>query len=304
MKNLINYFYHIYPDKIYVKNEVYYFYIEDYKYYFVLFSRPIDELTILVEITNTLYNQNIKSHTFIKNINSSFYVSYNGNNYVLLRVNHDENEEIDLFDIIKFNRSLISEDNLLHRNDWENRWTSQVDKFEEQIIEYNKEFPLLTNSFDYYIGLAENAISYIKTVEKEEDNKLYLSHKRIYMPMMYGMLYNPLNFMFDNKIRDVAEYIKVKFFDKSFEFEELENYLNENQRTLSLNDIKLLFSRLLYPTYYFDLFEQIINGSEPEEKIKKITEMSEDYEYFLFDTFNYFKTKYKLDPIDWIVNKY
>ncbi len=304
MKNLINYFYRIYPDKIYMKNEVCYFYIDEYKFYFVPFERTISDLNILVELTNSLYEKNIKTHTFIKNINSSFYVTYNMKNYILLRVNYDETEEIDLVDIVKFNTATTSDNNNLYKNDWQYRWSIQIDRFEHQITEYNKEFPLLTQSFDYYIGLAENAISYVKTAEREDDIKLYLSHKRIYVPVNYGMFYNPLNFMFDNKIRDVAEYIKIKFFDKSFDFEELEYYVNKNEFILTVNDIKLLYARLLYPTYYFDSFEQIINGDKSEEEIKEITEMSEEYEYFLFDVFNYLKTKYKLEPIDWIVNKY
>lgn len=299
MKNLLNHFYHVYPDKVFKVKNVYYFYIDDIKYYFVEFNRNIEEINTLVELTNTLFNKNIKVHTFIKTIDDTFFVKYMNDIYVLLRVNCDETEEIDIYDIVKFNNLIAVDTDILFKNDWSVRWSTQVDKFEDQVLEYNNEYSIMIGCFDYYIGLAENAISYLKTVDME-DRVNYLSHKRIKMPLNYGMLYNPLNFMFDSKIRDIAEYIKLKFFNSEFDFDEMVKFIDEG--AFDINDIKLLYARLLYPTYYFDFFEKVINDDANEERFNRVIELSSNYEEFLKEFYNWIKLKYPLQPVDWIVN--
>ena len=305
MKNLINHFYHIYPDKIYKKHDIYYFYINDSKFYFLEFNRDLTDLPVLVELTNVLYEKGIKVHTFIKNIKEEFYASFDRKNYILLRTNIEENIEVDLIDIVKFNNLLASDSNLLYKNEWKTRWMNQVDKFEAQVMEYNDEYPIMRSCFDYYIGLAENAISYLKNIEleTEEDKKLYLCHKRISSPITYGTLYNPLNFMFDNKTRDLAEYVKTKFFNGIFNEEEIEKILIRNNYAFSVNDASLFYARLLYPTYYFDFFEKVINGEILEEKFEKFINLSQNFESLLLELYVFLKSRYNIEPIDWLVNK-
>ena len=55
MKNLLEYYYNIFPDKIYESNNVCYFFINDIKYYFVIFRRNVDDLSELVLLSNNLY---------------------------------------------------------------------------------------------------------------------------------------------------------------------------------------------------------------------------------------------------------
>lgn len=307
MKNVINYFYSIYPDKLYENNSVFYFYIGDYKYYFLPFTRNILELESLVEISNQLYNKGIMIHTFIKNNQNNYYVNYNDKIFVMLRVNSDERETLNIHDLLFFNNLIINDKSTnLYTEDWINLWSLKVDTYEKQMLEYNKEYPLLTDSFNYYIGLAENAISYAKnaflTNTDDEKEKLYLSHRRINLPLTYGNIYNPLSLIFDYEIRDLSEYIKSKFFKNEFDWDELEEIFPK----LHLNNLKinLLYSRLLYPTYYFDLFERIIYGDEKEDEIIKITRKSEEYEEFLYDFYIYLKKYTFLPEINWIIEKY
>ncbi len=301
MKNLLEYYYNIYPDKIYVDGRVTYFFIDDIKYYLVPFNRSIDDLNSLVEITNRLYLKGIKVHTFIKTKDNDFYVNNNDTKYILLRVNTDENEELDIYEIIKFNNLGVINDSKLTNGSWITRWENTVDAFEKQVTELNKEYPELLNVFDYYVGLAENAISYINNISFD-NTKLYLSHKRIKTPLITGMLYNPLGFIFDYKVRDLAEYIKESFFYSELNEEGILEFLDENIKNYNLNDIKLLYGRLLYPTYYFDLFEGILNKEKEERELKKIVSLSKHYEFFLKELYFNLKIKYNIEPIDWIVN--
>lgn len=301
MKNLLEYYYNIYPDKMYERNNYYYFFIEDIKYYLVPFDRSIDELNNLVELTNKLYLKNIKVHTFIKNKDNEFYVKNNNEKYVLLRVNANEKEEIDIYDILRFNNIDVINNNL-NIDFPSKRWAKTVDAFEKEITELNKEYPELLEVFDYYIGLAENAISYVENINRKEDTKLFLSHKRIKLPLNYGMLYNPLSFIYDYKVRDLSEYIKESFFYSNLDEEEIMNIIDQNLGYYDLEDIKLLYGRLLYPSYYFDLFESVLNKRKEESEVKKIVSLSEQYEKFLKDIYDSLKIKYNLEQVEWIVN--
>ena len=300
MKNLIEYYYNIFPDKIYVKNEVYYFFAFDIKYYFVEFNRDINELNLLVELTNKLYFKNIMVDTFVMNKDGNFYINHEGKNYVLLRVNTSENEEIDIYDVIKFNNIEVSNDNKLNVGSWVKRWENTVDTFERPVTEFNKEFPDLLSVFDYYVGLAENAISYIKNSEEENDKTFYLSHRRIKLPLTYGMIYNPISFVFDYKVRDLAEYIKELFFYSNFDEEEIMNIIDNVKKDYSQEDIKLLYGRLLFPTYYFDLFEKVLNKEKEEKELKRIINLSESYECFLKELYLSLKVTNNIEAIDWI----
>lgn len=307
MKNVINYFYNLYPDKIYENKDIYYFYIDDIKFYFLRFERPLNELNSLVETSNELYNKGIMVHTFTVTTQNNFSVLHNESNYVLIRINSDEREDLDLQDLISFN-NLITGDktNTLYTEDWVDLWSFKIDTFEQQMIEFNKEYPILRNTFNYYIGLAENAISYAKNAflsfPNDEKDKLYLSHRRINLPLNFGSLYNPLSFILDYEIRDFSEYIKAKFFKNEFDWDEIEEIFPK----LNLNNLKihLLYARLLYPSYYFDIFEKIIFGEIKEDEITKITRLSESYEEFLYEFYKFLKKYTFLPEIGWIVEKY
>ena len=300
MKNILEYYYNIFPDTVYEKNNAYYFFINDIKYYFVPFNRNINELDDLVKLTNYLYFKEIKVHTFISTKDGKFYIEQDKVNYVLLRVNTIENEEIDIYDIIKFNNIDVSYEDKSDYS-WVKRWEQTVDTFEKEVTELNNDYPLLTSYFNYYVGLAENAISYVKNINIE-DKKLYLSHRRIKLPLNYGMLCNPLSFIFDYKVRDISEYIKELFFYSKFDEDEIFKIIENESKHYSLNDIKLLYGRLLFPTYYFDLFESVLNKEREEKELNNIINLSKHYELFLKELYYVLKSKYNIEPIEWIVN--
>lgn len=300
MKNIIEHFYNINIDKICLNENVYYFYYKNFKYYFIEFTRSIEDLNSLVEISNNLYNNKILVHTFISNINNEFLTNYDNKYYTLLRVNRLENEEVDLKDIINLNFSIISNSKkYLYKNDWYEKWCTNVDNFERQVIEYNKEYPKLQEVFNYYIGLAETAISYLKN-HIGEDKYLVLSHYRLKYPVKYGDIYNPINFIFDIKTRDIAEYMKINFFFGKYDSFEAIKFIKSYN--LKIPDLYSLVARLLYPTYYFDIFIDIINGKNEMLKLNKIIKLSREYELFLRDILNYLTQNYNIEPIEWLKN--
>ena len=85
--------------------------------------------------------------------------------------------------------------------------------------------------------------------------KVTLCHKRLKFPNLKKDYYNPLLFLFDLEIRDIAEYIKSSFFKSEKDaWIELKSFLN--LRKLSIYGYQMFFARLLYPSYYFDEYEK------------------------------------------------
>ena len=163
---------------------------------------------------------------------------------------------------------------------------------------------MILNSFSYYIGLAENAISYINRANELYKNDLYkvtLSHRRIFYPNTKLNYFNPISFIFDLDVRDVAEYIKVMFFKNEDALLELITYLKITK--LSNYSYHMLYARLLYPSYYFDIYENIMNNNELEENLLPIIKKVEEYELFLKNSYLEISKYTEIDKIEWIIKK-
>ena len=86
--------------------------------------------------------------------------------------------------------------------------------FEYQVRELGLDKKVIQESFSYYLGLAENAISYVNNTTLKYNSfnsKVTLSHRRIFYPNFKINFLNPLSFIFDLEVRDIAEYLKAMF---------------------------------------------------------------------------------------------
>lgn len=305
MKSDIEYFYNIKLDSFNQIRDYYAFELNLDKYYFCPFKRPLEDFEDLLKVSNELENKNILCHKFMLNKDKKYITTINNQNYILLRIRINEAEEIDLFEIEKIQNNLIlnSEKSKLYRNNWGKLWSEKIDYFEYQITQLGKEKELILNTFSYYIGLAENAISYVNnTVENYTPSyKLTLSHKRIYYPNYALNYYNPLSFIFDLRIRDIAEYVKSAFFNNINIINDLEAYFKK--ANLSNYEYRLLYARLLYPSYYFDLYEEVMNHQKSEQEILKIINLVDEYELFLKNVYLLISKYSPIDSIEWIMKK-
>lgn len=298
MKETIKFYYDTYIKELYEINNGYYFYLNNYKYYFIEFNRDIREIDILFKLSNELYNKNILVDTFILNKDNKVLTNIQNKNYVLLRVNSIENDKYNLKDIIKFNNLYTSNTKI---EPWSTLWINKIDAFEEKISELNNDYPIIQSSFEYYIGLAENAISYVNDTFIEENNfKINLNHKRI-KDAYQGYVNNPLTFTFDYRVRDIAEYIKYNYFNNTINYDEIEEVILNSD--LNKGELRLLVGRLLYPSYYLDTIKDIFIYEKNEEELNKYINKINDYELFLQDIYITIKRKYEIPPIEWLVNK-
>ena len=285
MKDLIEYYYNLVIDKLFIEDDKYHFILNNHDFYFVYFSRTKEDLEDILYVSNELKQKGINVHNIKLNINNSYLTKVDGIDYVLLEV-FNKDEIIDIFSMNKYNKklSLNGIKSNLYRNNWAYLWSVKVDYIESQLneIQYDK---IIDNSIDYYIGLSENAIYYVNNVNSKYSmsslDKIVLSRKRIISPNYSLNYFNPLSFIFDLEVRDITEYIKSTFFNNSY---------------------NMLFARLLFPSYYFDIYEKVVNKDVSSEKLLKIINKANEYEIFLKKAYVLISTYAPLENIEWLKN--
>ncbi len=305
MKEIIESFYNIYIDSYKEINNNIFIKYDGYYYFFCFFNRGYKELKELINITNELKHKGLHTNSFILNKYKNYITYVNDLPYIMVKITDNYNEEYDLIKMIyEKDNYIINNNSNINRSNWEELWSRKVDYFEYQIKELGKDKTIIIDSFSYYIGLCENAISYVNNANKlfkYESCKLYLSHKRLKYPN-YSIDYNnPLNYIIDLEVRDIAEYIKDEFFCGSDAFLDLKTYLKI--RKLSSYEYYMLFARLLYPSYYFDRYEQIMNNNESEESLLSIIDKVNLYEEFLNKAYYEIKKYSNIEEINWIIKE-
>lgn len=298
MKNAINYYYNLYPINIYQNDRLYKFTVETIDYYLVPYTNDLKQLHINYELSKTLQQYNIYCHQIIENIKKELATNINGKQYVLLKTASYIDEKVNFNNLMYYPlvTTALHLVNINHPKSWRDLWMDKVDYFEYQVSNFKKKFPLIRETSSYYIGLAENGIQLL--LETTNPHDYCIAHHRIKYYYTLFDLYNPLEFIIDSKIRDIAEYCKDQFFYKEISIDEVIYYINNN--LLDRNEATLFFSRLLYPSYYFDLCDDIIYNNINENSLLNITVKSSKYEQFLANILRYLHDHYQITEIEWL----
>lgn len=299
MKNLLLYNYNIDIKELNIFNDnIASFYIDYNKYYLINFHRVEKDIEF---IYNSLSNRINQYHSIIKNKDGNIFTKDGEKKYILLKINGPENNEIDINDIIQSQISLDKKINSdLKRNNWGELWSEKVDYLEYQVSELSKNHPTVIKSFSYYVGLAENAIEYYNMLDVKYAPLVY-AQRRIIYPNISKNYYNPLNLIVDYRVRDIAEYIKTQFFNGLDASNELKLLIDKN--LLSQLEYNLLYSRLLYPSYYFDDINKILEQNETDDILIKYIDRVNEYEEYLKKIYYLLSQKCQMIKIWWIVDK-
>ncbi len=306
MKNILAYYYGMHPDEVSHQNEKYFFDYFDSRYVFEPFKRPLSDVDCLYKINRQMINRNILVHEIILNKENKIITYVNNVAYILLEIYVNKNARITLAEVCHINNNSISIecDKILDRFDWVTLWETKNDYFESQINEIGKKYPNLCGYANYYIGLAENAISYVREAIKLPDPAPQsVCHKRINSNATLFELYHPVNYVFDYRVRDIAEYIKSAFFNGENAYLLVEEYFQNNY--LSYKEILLFYGRLLYPSYFFDLYDDIVNNDLQESLVENVVTRTDEYEEFLFNVYVYLSKIYNryIPAVDWIIKR-
>lgn len=297
MKNTIMYFYDLDPNDIHQTGKTYRFVVDGLTYLFLPIQRSLKEIEELEEIRKVLAYSSIRLHEIVLNKQQKRVTSFQNENYVLLKLIDDWKQPIGFIDILYFRDLNVQVDSYqsLLRNNWHKLWSNKIDYFAYQVNQFGKKHPIIRESFSYFCGLAENAIQYTMMISKEAP--LGLSHHRIKENMRKLDLYNPLNIVVDYKVRDLAEYFKDQFFHHYLPFEEIEYVLNY---VLKEEEYIPFYTRMLFPSFYFDIYEEILSHQEEEKELLCIIHKTEQYEELLKQIYTHISKKVRFLKPDWL----
>lgn len=294
MKNIIEYYYNLRIDELHNKDDNYYFNINNNNFIFKPYTGNIERSYDIYKL-NTIMSNKFNIDNIILNKYNNPLTKINDNFYILTSNKKEKKLTLPLISNMALNNINIES---LERNKWEVLWENKVDYYEMQLGENEKKYPLIRESFDYFVGLAENAISYLVNTKLElkptiNDQKV-VSHNNIEIS-----LNEPSNLILDHKARDVAEYIKYSFFNNNQNiFNELNEYFYHNY--YSPYGIRVLFSRILYPSFYFNTYDKIISGKVEEKELNKIISKINNYEIYLYNIYLYLRKYYNIPSVDWL----
>ena len=304
MKEMIEYNYNVRIDDI-CEGDCSIFFESNLKLYLLVkYKRNLKDLEDIVKISCELKQKNITSYDIILNKDNKIIALIDNENYILLLLNNTYKEYLDIIDIIKYNDKTKIYNHSEYKNNWDILWSEKNDYFEYQMQEIGCMKKIIKQSMNYFLSLAENAISLVKKINKNSNygkgENIVLSHRRIFYPNYELNYFNPISYIIDLEVRDVAEYIKAAFYKKENAILELETYLKSVK--LSNYMYQMLYARLLYPTNYFDLYEKVINYEESEEILINIISRVRDYELFLKDCYILITKYCNIENIEWLNN--
>lgn len=281
MENILNYYYQL--NIIDIKKKDYYYLLTTDEYEQYIFNEIIDS-NELKENLDYLNNTNVLYDLLILTKEGNITINYNDKEYALFKVRNNEN-----LNILSFS-NLITTGKLK----WGTLWSNRVDYYLEQIAEVVEQKEI-KYAMDYYISLAEIAISYFNTLSEiynENTLTFALSHHIVTSPVDKYMFYNPSNMCFDLSVRDIAEYIKESFFNDILTNYEILSLIDKINLNESLANYLLV--RLIYPSYIFKLYDIFIETKELNKKFYEYMKKSREYETLLSTIYNKLKLKYSI----------
>lgn len=278
MKNAIRYYYHLEVSNINYQSHRYQF----DSYSLVEIERPVD-----FNLYQYLVDNHYPIYSIIRNKNGEYITNIDGKEYLLLYTNYSTQVSFQLLE--NFQIPIYQQDIM----PWHELWMQKVDFYEKHVQTVNSS--KIKESFFYYVGMAENAISFYQLIKKEFP--LYISHGRMNNDFDF---WNPTNFVVDYKARDIAGYVKKLFFEDNLEIYDL--YLYFYKTNFQGQDYLLFYARMLYPSFYFDCYDKIVKG-ESDNCLDIYLAKVEAYELLLKEFYYYFSRFVFLPKIDWIVEK-
>lgn len=302
MKNALLFYYDIdiSNDKINMIDNNYYFTFQNSNFIVSKYERSLEEAKELYNLSEEMISNNIPIYKIILTQTGNILFDFENNHYLLMIIPKVKNRIITYNDIINFNYVPIAKKyRLLDKSSWNTFWSNKIDYIEYQFNQIEKKYCIIKKSINFYIGIWENAISYFNTNIVNDSEQKCVCHKRLNSKTDILSFLNPLNLVIDYKERDISEYIKYYVMTERYTKENIYSFLKVIP-TKKSNIIKFI-SRTLFPSYYFDIYEEIILDIIDENKIIDVIKNKKNYLFLLKIVFSYFE-KDSIPQIDWINN--
>lgn len=294
MNNAILFFYNINIQEIKKITNNYYFTYLNNNYGIYLYNRDPKEQEELFNLNSELLMQGLVGYEIILTKDKQIIFIHENKPYILMKLPNIKNKIITYEDIINFKLSIDTKKyKIIDKSNWSTNWSNKIDFINYQFSQVQNKYPIIENSIDYFIGIWENAISYANNnpIIKEKT----LAHKRVTTKTDLLEFLNPLNFIIDYQERDVGEYIKSYIMTKNYS----NDIIYQKIKNLPKNSIILIITRILFPSYYFDIYEDIILKNKKEEELKDIINKRNNITKLLNYIFDKY-SNYNIPYIEWI----
>ena len=290
MKNVIYTNYNILVNEINRDNNNYFFYYDNNLY---VFYEVLNDISVIETIYEFILKNNVECFKIIINRDNSIITSVDNKKYALLNLKGILKYEIK-FDEFKF----YPIDKEAHN--WGKLWSDRLDYYEIQLRELGINYQTVLNSYGMFSGLAENAILYFNmTMNKFNDTEVIgIVHNRMKYPCYLIDYNNPLNFVIDYNIRDIAEYIKAYMISHDYALENV--FILLDRLNINSKMFNLLYSRLMYPTFYFDVYDKIILDDGKDSDIIESVNVVDRYLEMLNQIYLRYKDKYNMFNVEWL----
>ena len=157
----------------------------------------------------------------------------------------------DIYKLYDFNFKYVKREDF----NWILLWKNKIDQVEYFVISNYKKLDIYTLAIiNYYICLAELAVNFFNNNVNYEYITLTLCHKRIRSNYDLYEYYSVTDLILDHFTRDIGEYVKNDIYnDRRID---VSSY--KLVKELNFNDINMVIARVLFPSYFFDLFDDFI----------------------------------------------
>ena len=273
-------------DEYFYKNN-YIFYKNKNNYYFLSEVKNKKNLYKLY-----YYFINGYFYKIIFNKKGKFISTYQNKDYILLKY---IKYNFKLEDLIYKNKLALSNKKKLLT--WRNIWIDRSNYIEEKYQKIINKYNIIDESIDYFYGLLEAAIYLLRDYQKYYDY-LYLQHIFI----NYFDYYNPCNIKLDVKERDFSNYLKYLFFSNKYKDIYIDKIIIKNLDNYNFN---LILARLIYPDYYFNLLDELIDNNyifnnNIFDEIKNIILLVDDYELYISNIYRVLLENKVIKKVDFI----
>ena len=134
MKNTINYYYNLNPNKINQIFDYYYFYVDNELYYFNVYTKDVKDIEAIYRFNQELIGLNVLVNEIINNRTGTILTYVNQVPYLLSKINVNINKPIVLGEISYLSSLMVSYPKELMRDNWVNLWINKID-----YLEYHQE---------------------------------------------------------------------------------------------------------------------------------------------------------------------
>lgn len=280
------------------------FIFKDYTFLLSKTTEDENSLNKLNELINSLYNVFDGNVVYIvKNKYNKYISSSEGNNNICMLTYKDE-KNIDINYFVKMHMSFFNTFNYyVNLDDIIILWDQRLEYIQNQCLVAlnfdNDAHMVLYEYSQFAIGLAINALQYLSDMKIDFNKKHYLTtltHRRI-KKMDKFELFNPFNLIVDHSSRDLAELYKNNLIDFDTLFLICQSY------SYNVDEYEYLIARLLFPTFIFDVIEDIATDNTMYDYQREIYyAISRQNEQL--DKLKYFYKRISqlmlIRPIDWL----